>query len=547
MLEGCTPWPQEFVRRYKDKGYWRDLTLSEMLAQSAATHGGKDAVVCGDRRLTYAALLRKVDQLACRFLDLGLKDRDRVVFQLPNSPELVITFFALVRVGIIPIMALPPHRQTEMRHFINSGGAVACFIADVYRDFDYREMIDEIAPQCPALTHVLVLGAAREGQISLADLLREEPGEAHPQSRLASIRPDPMDVALMLLSGGTTALPKLIPRTHNDYVYNATRGGAVCGFGSWLDNLLLVLPMAHNYNLIAPGFLGALAHGGKVIIAADHRTETIFSAIEQEQAHFIPAAVPLVVNWLNSDIPAQYDLSSLKVIANGGAKLAPELRKRLERKFACVSQETFGTAEGLISCCMADDADDIRLHSSGRPICPDDEIKVVDEQGNQVADGQLGELVVRGPYTIRGYYNAPEKNREAFTADGFYRMGDLVRFKNANIYCEGRINDLINRGGEKISCDEVENLILTNPKVRSVSLVAMPDPVYGEKACAFVVVHPGETLEFQELIDFLATCKIAKFKLPERLEVVDNFPISPAGKILKRKLREMIAQELPRP
>jgi 2,3-dihydroxybenzoate-AMP ligase len=191
-----------------------------------------------------------------------------------------------------------------------------------------------------------------------------------------------------------------------------------------------------------------------------------------------------------------------------------------------------------------DDPDDVVLHSSGAPICDDDEIKVLDENGNEVADGEVGELVARGPYTIRGYYNAAQINARAFTADGFYRMGDYVRKSGRYVTVEGRKNDLINRGGEKISVDEVENLILKHPAVRSVAIVAMPDPAFGERACAFVVLNPGTTLTFEELSRFLLTQRIAKFKLPERLEILAKFPVSGAGKILRRTLREMIETKL---
>jgi 2,3-dihydroxybenzoate-AMP ligase len=254
--------------------------------------------------------------------------------------------------------------------------------------------------------------------------------------------------------------------------------------------------------------------------------------------------VPLISNWLNSPVPDQFDLSSLKVIQNGGARLAPELRGRMRVRFGCIAQEIYGTAEGLINMVPLDAPEDMLLNSSGVPVCEDDEIKVLDDDGKEVPDGEPGELVTRGPYTIQGYYKAPEKQAEAFTPDGFYRMGDIVRKVGRHVFTEGRRKDLINRGGEKISCEEVENLIFGHPKVKAVTLVAMPDPVFGEKACAFVIAKDGETLEFGELIAFLRSQKIASFKLPERLEVVSQFPLSPVGKILKRQLREMIAAQI---
>jgi 2,3-dihydroxybenzoate-AMP ligase len=220
------------------------------------------------------------------------------------------------------------------------------------------------------------------------------------------------------------------------------------------------------------------------------------------------------------------------------------LRARLRSEFGCTPQEIYGTAEGLINMTRLSDPDDLLLESSGAPVSEFDEIAVLDDSGREVADGEPGELVTRGPYTIRGYYDAERINAEAFTADGFYRMGDIVRKRGRYVYTEGRRKDLINRGGEKISCDEVENLIFGLAQVRQVSVVAMPDPVFGEKACACVVLHPGTELTLDQLVAHLRAQQIASFKLPERLEVMTAFPVSPVGKILKRELREIVAQRI---
>jgi 2,3-dihydroxybenzoate-AMP ligase len=285
----------------------------------------------------------------------------------------------------------------------------------------------------------------------------------------------------MLLSGGTTSLSKLIPRTHDDYVLNARLCSAAAGFDA--DTVLMaILPLAHNYNLASPGMLGALYRGATVVIAPSGDADSVFALVERERVTVIAAVVPLIVNWLASDAAQRYDLSTLRIIQNGGARLQPELRARLHARFGCMPQEVYGTAEGLINMTRLDDDDERIVTSSGAPVCDDDEIRVEDEAGREVPDGEAGELLTRGPYTIRGYYNAPEKNAEAFTADGFYRMGDIVRKRGRHVYAEGRKKDFVNRGGEKISCDEVEGFILQHPNVKAVSLVAMPDPVFGEKA-----------------------------------------------------------------
>ena len=258
----------------------------------------------------------------------------------------------------------------------------------------------------------------------------------------------------------------------------------------------------------------------------------------------VGGAVPLVSRWLASDADKRYDLHSLRVFFSGGAKLPPEMRRRVEERFGCTYLENFGCGEGLINIVPRGSSEYVRMHSSGRPVCDADEIKVIDDDENEVPLGQLGELACRGPYTIRGYYDSPAVNASGFTADGFYKMGDVVRLVDGDIYLEGRKKDLINRGGEKISSEEVENFIVAHPAVHSACVVSMPDAVFGEKACAFVMLREGATLDFKELSSFLTERGIAKFKLPERLELVSEFPMSPAGKVLRRDLRVMIAEKL---
>jgi 2,3-dihydroxybenzoate-AMP ligase len=545
MLPGCILWPDDVARRYREAGYWRDVSIPHHFANLTAEAPDQLAVIDGAGRFTRADIWARSERFAAHFHSRGLRAQDRVVFQLPNSAEFLVAFLALTRLGVIPVMALPSHRQTEIEHYVRAAGAVALFIPDVIRGFDFRAMAQAVRIAQPKLRHVFVTGEAGPSDVSLAALLDTEPPAAA-NDAIANMMPDPAEVALMLLSGGTTALPKLIPRTHNDYVYNFEQSARVAGFGP--DTVqLMVLPMAHNYNLGSPGMLGAISAGGRVVIAPKADTATVFDLIARERVTTIPAAVPLFVNWLNDPQLASYDFSSLVTVQNGGARLSPELRDRVRKTLRCQYQEVYGTAEGLLNLSPLDADDATILTSSGEPMCPADEIKVLDENDQEVADGERGELVTRGPYTIRGYYNAPDINARAFTVDGFYRMGDIVTKQGRTIYCEGRKGDLINRGGEKISIDEIENLMLKHAAVHSVALVAMPDPTYGERACACVVLRPGAQLTHAELCDFLLAQNIAKFKLPERLELFAEFPISGAGKILRRTLREVVVARMNAP
>ena len=543
MLEGCVPWPAPMAEQYRRRGWWEGITLPELLERRAACHPDKTALVSGEQRLSYADLVAGHRRLAYRFLAAGVQPRDRVVMQLPNGPEFVFAYFALTRIGAIPVMALRAHRHSEVRHFLSASGATAYVIPDVLGSFDYRAMAREVCADQPAVRTVFVAGAPGPGQADLRAMIAAPMADAEVERTLAAVRPDPSEVATMLLSGGTTSLSKLIPRTHDDYVLNARLCGRAAGFDE-STVFMAILPLGHNYNLASPGMLGTFYYGGTVVLAPSGDAADVFDLVQREKVGVIAAVVPLISNWLNSPVPDRYDLSSLKVIQNGGARLAPELRARLRQRFGCLPQEIYGTAEGLINMVPLDAPDDLLLTSSGVPVCEDDEIKVLDDDGREVADGEPGELVTRGPYTIHGYYRAPEKQADAFTPDGFYRMGDIVRKQGRHVFTEGRRKDLINRGGEKISCEEVENLIFRNPKVKAATLVAMPDPVFGEKACAFVILKEGEALGFDELVAFLRAQQIASFKLPERLEVVKEFPLSPVGKILKRQLREAIAARM---
>ncbi len=537
MLAGCTPWPQPLAARWRALGYWEDITLWEMLRQSAQRSPDGTAIVHGERIVTYRELAARSESLARHLLALGLRPLDRVVVQIHNVPEFVFAFFGLVRAGIIPVLALPAHRHTELSHFVRHAKARALFIPDVVRGFDYRPLAEELRGECETLEHVFVAGEALDGQVPLGSLLDEGP------TQVALPALDPSEVALMLLSGGTTALPKLIPRTHNDYVLNAKASGRVAQIDE-SSVMLVVLPLGHNYNLASPGILACFAVGATIVLSTGHDADTVFPLVERHRVTILPAAVPLVTQWLNSQVPARHDLSSLRVVQNGGARLAPELRRRVREQWGCTPQEIYGTAEGLINIVPLDASEEQMMDSSGTPICEHDELRIVDPDGNELPDGEPGELLTRGPYTILGYYDAPQTNATAFTADGFYRMGDVVRKQGRYLYTEGRKKDLINRGGEKISCDEVENLVLKHPAVLGCCVVGMPDPVFGEKACAFVVLRPGATLDLAQLSKFLLEQRVARFKLPERLEVLEQFPISPAGKILRRDLRELIAATL---
>jgi 2,3-dihydroxybenzoate-AMP ligase len=362
---------------------------------------------------------------------------------------------------------------------------------------------------------------------------------------LETIAIDPEDPAVFQLSGGTTGIPKLIPRSHNDYLYNSKIAAAVTGVGA--DSvLLIVLPLAHNLPLACPGLQGYLLRGGKAVLANSARSEDIFAVIERRRVTHIAVVPALLIRLINDPAIRNYDLSSLRVIQSGGQRLQPEVRRRTRDLIpSAFVQENFGMAEGMLMFIRPDDPEEVRMETVGRPLSPDDEVRLVDENDNEVAPGEIGEFLARGPYTLRGYFGVPDYNARAFTADGFYRSGDLMRrHTSGNYMVEGRKKDLINRGGEKISAEEIENLILAHPAVQNAACVPMPDPILGERMCAYVILRPKTALTLAELADFLLKEEIAKHKLPERLEIVKEFPLSPFGKVSKKDLTERITLRL---
>ncbi len=543
MLEGVVRFPQEFAARYRAKGYWEDRSLRDTFAEISARYSDRVAIIDRDREVTYAELDERATRLALNLLDEGLRPLDRVVVQLPNVVEFAYFYFALQKIGCIPIMALPTHRYREISQFIELSGAAACVAPDRARDFDYTKLIRRIRDAHTNLRLGIILGAAPKGFLSLTELIERK--SVRSADELKSITIDPEDPALFQLSGGTTGVPKLIPRTHNDYVYNSKMAASVTSVGP--DKILLdVLPLAHNLPLACPGLQGFFMHGGKVVLANTTRGEDIFPLIERHRITHVAVVPALLIRWINDPLIKKFDLSSLQVIQSGGQRLQPEIRRRTKELIPSVTvQENFGMAEGMLMFVRLDDAEDVKMETVGRPISPDDEVRLVDDDDNEVAPGEIGEFLARGPYTLRGYYGAPEYNARAFTTDGFYRSGDLMRqHPSGNYIVEGRKKDLINRGGEKISAEEVENLILTHPAVQNVACVPIPDPVLGERMCACVILRKGRSLALPDLVAFLAEQEIAKHKLPERLEIMDDFLLSPFGKVSKKDLTDRIANKL---
>ncbi|MEI7738297.1 MAG: AMP-binding protein [Betaproteobacteria bacterium] len=543
MLEGFVAFPAEFVAKYRQKGYWRDKSLAQEFSAVYGQFNDRTALIDGEHEFTYTQIDRITTNLALNLLEIGLKPLDRVVPTLPNVHEFVLLYFALQKIGAIPIAALVTHRFAEINQFTQLSQASTCVYPERASEFEFSPIIARVQEQNPCLKIRIVLGQAKPGEYSLRDLI-ERPASLDPQ-RLKEIQIDPMDPCIFQLSGGTTGIPKLIPRTNNDYAYNSKVAASVCEVNA--DSvLLLVLPIAHNLPLACPGIQGFMFNGAKVVVHHNTRPAEMFALIQKHRVTHLKVVPALLIRLINDPSATQFDLSSLKFIQSGGQRMQPEVRLKTRALIPGVFvQENFGMSEGTLMFVRTTDPDEVKMQTCGRPVCEDDEVKLLDEEDREVPMGEVGELTVRGPYTLRGYFGVPEYNARQFTSDGFYRSGDLMRMHpSGNYVVEGRKKDLINRGGEKISAEEVENLILMHASVQNVACVPMPDPNMGEKMCAFVILKSNTSLDLKTLVEFLLTKEIAKFKLPERLEILGDFPVSTFGKVSKKALGELIADKL---
>ncbi len=542
MLEGVVPFPPEFAQRYRAKGYWRDRSLAQEFDDVFKRFGPRVCVVDGERSFTYADIDRLSGNLALNLLELGFHPLDRVVLTLPNVWQFVVLYFALQKIGAIPIAALATHRYTEIGQFVRIAQAAACFYPERQGEFEFAPIVRRVQDENACMRFAVVLGAAGKGEHSLDALIARPAKLARPE--LAKIRIDPSDPCIFQLSGGTTGVPKLIPRTHNDYAYNSKTAAQVCGVTA--DSvLLLALPIAHNLPLACPGIQGYFLQGGKVVLSATTRPEDMFRLVERNRVTHIKVVPALLIRLINDASIGRYDLSSVKLIQSGGQRMQPEVRLKTHELIpGCFVQENFGMSEGMLFFVRVGDPEEVKLETCGRPICEDDEVRLCDDEGREVPEGEVGELTCRGPYTLRGYFGVPEYNARQFTPDGFYRSGDLMRkHPSGNYVVEGRKKDLINRGGEKISAEEIENLILMHPAVQNAACVPVPDPNLGEKMCACLVLKPGKRIELADLVEFLKGKEIAKFKLPERLLICDDFPVSTFGKVSKKALAEMASNK----
>lgn len=536
LNDGFVPFPADRAATYRQAGYWTGQPLDSILSNGAAQWPEVTAIVDSRRSYTFAELDAVADRVAGRLVALGLRAGDRVLLQLPNTTGFAVAFFGLLRAGVVPVMCLSGHRSAELSHFAGISGAVGLVITDTAAGFDFRAMAAQLQRDHPTLQHVIVDG---DPGAFLSWSALTDPDAELPTATPVRADFDPAEPALLLVSGGTTGLPKLIARTHDDYLYTAVASAREYLMTSD-DTYLVALPAGHNFPLACPGLLGAMTVGAPTVFTHDPSPENAFALIDKHQVTVTGLVNALAKVWAQACDWEPVLPTSLRVVQVGGSRMtAEEARFILDNLTPGLSQ-IFGMAEGMLNFTRPGDPVDVVLHTQGRPMSPHDEMLVVDERGDAVAPGEEGELLVRGPNTINGYYRAAEANERSFSAQGYYRSGDRVRIfadgpLAGHVEVTGRIKDVIHRGGETVSASDLEEHLFAHPGIYAAAAVALPDEYLGEKICA-AVVFSGKELTLAELHSFLDSRGVSSHAKPDMLAGLPALPKTAVGKIDKKQI-----------
>ncbi|SNT16094.1 (2,3-dihydroxybenzoyl)adenylate synthase [Rhodococcoides kyotonense] len=535
-------YPEDRAQRYRDSGAWSSEPTGRRFHDIAVRYPERMAVITVDGSMTYAELDRRTDAIAAGLIDMGFARLEPVLFQLTNRLETVLAWYGCIKAGLVPVATLAAHRMHEIGHVSTAVGAVLHIVEAGLPSFDLVEFAHNHAAGSTTVRQVISVGGGDARR--LEDIgLGIDPARAREAVESVEAQTDPQDVVAFQLSGGTTGVPKVIPRIHAEYWNNALlyaqRLEWTCD-----SRVAHLIPIIHNAG-ISCGLHASHAVGACLVLAtADPRSA--FDLMESAHATDVLIGHGHYQAVLDPDFDRLR--GHLRRVVLSGAKVSPELMNRVDDGETHWAGQLFGMSEGLFTVTPVSSPRHARLSTVGTPVSKDDEVRILDPGTEiELPDGEVGELCCRGPYTISGYFAAPEHNRTAFTSDGFYRTGDLASVSvidgDRYVTIEGRIKDLINRGGEKINAEELEVLLVEHPAIVSAAVVAMPDPRLGERTCAYLV-SLGDPLTLSEIQDHLTRLGVAKFKWPERLEWLDELPRTNVNKIDKKRLRVEIADKV---
>lgn len=539
---------KKMVDEFLNEGYWTQELFYDFWERNAREYGDREALVDSKYRVTWAEAKRLVDGIAATWVQMGIPQYSRIIIQSPNSVYGFLARIASERAGLISLTVYPYLRQRELEYMVERTEAAAVVIPHEYRKFDYLEMYKDLQQRFPHLKNIFLFDdavpdSAPENTYSLTQLAREAAEKPIDENVLKERRLDPVwNVALLTTTSGTTGLPKLVEWPTAPRVCTSKGRVSIWGLNKD-DTTMAIAPHAGGAAGTLTYFAAPLA-GAKTVMLEEFIPEDALALIEKEKATAIGVVPTHLVRMLECDT-SRYDLSSLRFIRSAGGYLSPQIAEEAEQAFGAVITSDLGTQDmGSVSGCRVEDSKDLRRRTVGRML-PGNKVRLLDEAGNEVPEGEPGILYFRGPHAPAGYYRDEELTSTVFDPDGWTTTGDIVKFDQECLWILGRSKDMIIRGGQNIYPAEIEGLLNDHPKVAAVAIVGYPDKEMGERACAYVIPKAGQDFTFDEMVEFLKGKQLAMFKLPERLEVVAEFPaVGDSGKVNKETLKKEIAEKV---
>ena len=545
LLEGVTPYREEDAEEYSARRWWSGLTLGDLLDRAADIHPDREAFVDTENRLTYSQARERADRLAMGLMGLGIAPLERVLMQLPNWSEFVSAYFACQKIGAIPVMLVDRYRQHEIERLAEISGATVWVVPLRYGKVDFLPIIEDVLERRPQIAHVITVRGEvdRPGFSSLERLIAENEPTAERKAQLAERSPDARQIAHMGPTGGTTGEPKIVPRSHNSVACNVEYCSKAWG-QHCEDVNLIVGSIGHDLSF-GKGLIGSVMTLGKLVMLDSTDARLICETIERERVTSVIWVPTLAQRILQFEDLDRFDLRSLKKMHSAGGAAYPELVREVFGRLKMRFHNGYGATEGMTCITCAEDDIETVCSTVGRPTCPRDIYKVVDPDGNTLPAETSGELLVKGPSMFTGYYKNPEENAKVFDKHGFFKTGDLAKIDSRGyITLTGRLREMINRGGESISATVIERLICRHPGVAAAAVIPMPDPLMGERVCAYVEPKPDTELTFDGIISFLRGEQASVQELPERIEFIDAMPYTGVNKLNKHVLRENIQKKL---
>ena len=542
-MDSVSRYTPDLVARYVRLGYWQPLTLAQAWDNNAVQYPDREAVADSSRRMSWRAAKPQIDRIASGLQKAGLKPRDLIVLQLPNSVELCLTRVACEKAGLLYLPVLRTLRDSDMEYILSFTRAKALVIRDEFHGFNYLKMVEAIRPRIPQPVMTFVSGNTTPSwAYSLSDMVNDSSGDSSSRQDAVDHEGKSFRASFICSTTGTTGFPKFVQYT------TAARMAFSRGFIEALgltasDTLAALSPAPSGPNVGV--YFGAPQIPAKAVFLERFEAEEALKLLVRERVTVVcgvPAQMALI---LNHPRLAHFDLSSVRAWWSTGSELPHGTATEFERRTGVKVVNDYGAVDfGGIVAAGVEDSEDTRLLSVGKPRA-NTVIRLVDEAGQDVSGGQVGEVWGTGPSCSGGYFLDQEATAKAWNGEWF-ATGDLGRFDaKGNLVIVGRKKDMIIRGGWNIYPKEVEDLLLTHPAIADVAIVGMPDPIMGERLCAYIVTRAPRRLALNDVVSFLSGKGLPAYKSPDRIELIDRLPMVAEGqKADKKALRADITEKL---